>query len=349
MTAQRIIFRLFLVFLTTIFVPGCVKDVPSKTALSLDSIMADSPDFNLEKALMAANALIDPDADYAGADRELSIMAQLTRDAINGNTDPQVIMETLNRVFFINYGFEFDKRFSALIVAESADEANRQIVETQVNYTSIPRVLERRQGICLSLAAIYLIIGERLGLPVYGVLVPGHIFVRYNDAIHSGINSETTFSGMEYYDYAVLTGSGFLKGTDYNRLLTKRETAAAVLNNYAALLMADGRAKDAEMTLKKSVEILPGLVENRVNLGSLYLALMRYPQAEAQLLEAVKIMPESAQARLLLGELYRGSKRYVLARENYLAALAASPGDAAAAKGLEMTESMSKEALHGGD
>ena len=35
-------------------------------------------------------------------------------------------------------------------------------------------VMDRRQGYCLSLSVLYLSIGERLGLPLYGVVVPGH-------------------------------------------------------------------------------------------------------------------------------------------------------------------------------
>ena len=39
-------------------------------------------------------------------------------------------------------------------------------------------VLDRKKGYCLSLSMLYLSIGERLGLPLYGVVVPGHFFVR---------------------------------------------------------------------------------------------------------------------------------------------------------------------------
>ena len=41
------------------------------------------------------------------------------------------------------------------------------------------RVLERRRGIPISLSALYLILAGRLGLPFYGVGMPGHFIVKY--------------------------------------------------------------------------------------------------------------------------------------------------------------------------
>ncbi len=35
-------------------------------------------------------------------------------------------------------------------------------------------VMDRKQGYCLSMSVLYLAIGERLGLPLHGVVVPGH-------------------------------------------------------------------------------------------------------------------------------------------------------------------------------
>ena len=42
-------------------------------------------------------------------------------------------------------------------------------------------VMDNKRGYCLSLSILYLAIGERLGMPLYGVVVPGHFFVRYDD------------------------------------------------------------------------------------------------------------------------------------------------------------------------
>jgi regulator of sirC expression with transglutaminase-like and TPR domain len=44
-------------------------------------------------------------------------------------------------------------------------------------------VLERRTGIPISLSAIYLEVGRRLGVPLEGVGMPGHFLVRYRDPL----------------------------------------------------------------------------------------------------------------------------------------------------------------------
>jgi len=55
-------------------------------------------------------------------------------------------------------------------------------------------VLDRKRGYCLSLSILYLAIAERLGLPMFGVVVPGHFFVRYDDG-RQQFNVETTSKG----------------------------------------------------------------------------------------------------------------------------------------------------------
>lgn len=43
----------------------------------------------------------------------------------------------------------------------------------------LPAVLERRRGLPIALAAVYIIVGRRVGLPVYGVAMPDHFFALY--------------------------------------------------------------------------------------------------------------------------------------------------------------------------
>ena len=45
----------------------------------------------------------------------------------------------------------------------------------------LTRVLKRRTGIPISLSVVYMLLGRRLGLPVYGVNLPHHFVVKYQD------------------------------------------------------------------------------------------------------------------------------------------------------------------------
>jgi len=42
------------------------------------------------------------------------------------------------------------------------------------------RVIDRKRGIPITLSVIYLLVGQRLGLPVHGVGLPGHFLVRFS-------------------------------------------------------------------------------------------------------------------------------------------------------------------------
>ncbi|MFZ5824652.1 MAG: transglutaminase family protein [Bacillota bacterium] len=46
----------------------------------------------------------------------------------------------------------------------------------------LPAVLERRRGLPIALAAVYIIVGKRAGLPVYGVAMPDHFLALYEHA-----------------------------------------------------------------------------------------------------------------------------------------------------------------------
>jgi tetratricopeptide (TPR) repeat protein len=54
----------------------------------------------------------------------------------------------------------------------------REIDDDDPRFFLLPSVLEARRGSCLGLGALYLAVAERIGLPLDGVRVPGHFFVR---------------------------------------------------------------------------------------------------------------------------------------------------------------------------
>ena len=73
-------------------------------------------------------------------------------------------MPVINQYLFEELGFQ---------TISHADDPNDLFLHS---------VMDRRQGYCLSLSILYLAVAERLGLDVYGVVVPGHFFVRYDPA-----------------------------------------------------------------------------------------------------------------------------------------------------------------------
>lgn len=78
-------------------------------------------------------------------------------------------------------GAERAVRLAQFVAEDLGFEGNRaQYYDPNNSYLN--RVLDRRLGIPISLSVVCLLLGQRLGLPVYGVSLPAHFLVKYVDA-----------------------------------------------------------------------------------------------------------------------------------------------------------------------
>lgn len=177
-------------------------------------------------------------------------------------------------------------------------------------------VMDKKEGYCLSLSILYLSIGERLGLPLYGVVVPGHFFVRYDDG-HVRFNIETTSNGGtapdEHYrqKFNVPTLNN---GSIYLKNLTKIQTLGCFFNNLGNSYSDVGDMESALQAFERAVEINPTLSESRANLGNVYLKKGQIRQAISEYLEALRINPVDPKTHNNLGNAYtqRGSFGYAI-------------------------------------
>ncbi len=168
------------------------------------------------------------------------------------------------------------------------------------------RVLDRKKGYCLSLSVLYLALGERLGLPMHGVVVPGHFFVRYDDG-NIRFNIETTSNGGnasdEHYIKKFKVPEQYHDGI-YMENLNKIQTIGCLFNNLGNSYSAINDIETAISTLEKAVQINPSLAESRMNLGNLYLQKGWTNDAVNQYQIALRINPSDAKANLNLGNAY---------------------------------------------
>jgi len=167
-------------------------------------------------------------------------------------------------------------------------------------------VLERRQGYCLSLSILYLSLGERLGLPLYGVVVPGHFFVRYDDG-RVRFNIETTSKGGTADDEHYI--SKFKVPEDahdsiYMSSLNKIQTLGCLFNNLGNTYKDIGNIQQALAALERAVEINPSLAESHINLGNIYLKKDQINDAIYEYRAALKINPGNSKTYNNLGNAY---------------------------------------------
>lgn len=103
-----------------------------------------------------------PSLDVSVYERQLDDMARELRGQIGSRVSGEETVKALNRYLFTEQGFKGN---------------TKNYYELENSYLN--RVMDRRTGIPISLSAVYLLVGRRLGLPVHGIGMPGHFLVKY--------------------------------------------------------------------------------------------------------------------------------------------------------------------------
>ncbi|MCP9452516.1 MAG: transglutaminase-like domain-containing protein [Nitrospira sp.] len=109
-----------------------------------------------------------PSLDVAHYRNQLDLMAQEVRARIGCRSSGEETVNALNRYIFTEQGFRGN---------------TKNYYEPDNSYLN--RVMDRRIGIPISLSVVYLLIGQRLGLPLLGIGMPGHFLVKYESKRYS--------------------------------------------------------------------------------------------------------------------------------------------------------------------
>ena len=125
----------------------------------------DDEEIELDRAAFLFAAVEYPELDVEAGLRELDHLADLLQPRLAGLRGPQEVVHVVASFLHGELGFSGNPD-------AYYDPRNSYLNE----------VLDRRLGIPISLSALYLEIGRRLGLPFEGVGMPGHFLVRYRHA-----------------------------------------------------------------------------------------------------------------------------------------------------------------------
>jgi regulator of sirC expression with transglutaminase-like and TPR domain len=136
-------------------------------------------------------------------------------------------LQALNEVLFENLGFR-----------------GGDFEQPECHYLN--SVLERRAGIPISLAAVYVLVGLRAGLPVSGVAMPGHYLTRY-DGPEGPVFVDCYNRGRMYQPETlanVLANRGLTRTQQYLAPSSNRFTLFRMMNNLEQLYQ---QAEDLRM------------------------------------------------------------------------------------------------------
>lgn len=127
-----------------------------------DHVARPEDQIDLERGAFLIARYAYPGLDVEAYVRQLNGMAAEVRDLIGRRVSGEEAVKTLSRYLFTEQGFRGN---------------TKNYYETDNSYLN--RVIDRRTGIPISLSILYLLVGRRLGLPLFGIGMPGHFLVKF--------------------------------------------------------------------------------------------------------------------------------------------------------------------------
>jgi tetratricopeptide (TPR) repeat protein len=239
---------------------GCTRDKQQRPAGPIESaLLSLATDFG---AGTTKNSV---------ASTELQRIAQaVARRHCRTHTD---ITDDMNAVVFADLGFE------------------REIDSTATRFFEFSSVIAQRRGSCLGLGALYLALGERLEIPLDGILLPGHFFVRTRGPGGHAIELLRRGGAMPDDWYRSKYGPWPEPPSAYHRPVTVTEIVAIHWYNRANDLRALGDLVGAEQAFARAAQGFPGFAEAHANLGALRQARGDFELAEVSYREAARAWP----------------------------------------------------------
>jgi tetratricopeptide (TPR) repeat protein len=207
-----------------------------------------------ERLLTASRELLEGRDDGGGVDdgaRALERLARTARAALDRHgAEPPI--EVLNRVVFEDEGFV------------------REVDDTDLAFVLLPSVLRGKRGSCVGLGTLYLALGDLLHVPMRGVVLPGHFFVRAEDR-GTWRNVELLRSGEQHAAdwYQARWPTPDTTTPVYDRALTDDEVVGVIEYDIGNDLRRRGRVADARRTFERAVQHFPTFPEGQASLGAM--------------------------------------------------------------------------------
>jgi regulator of sirC expression with transglutaminase-like and TPR domain len=152
-------------------------------------------------------------------------------------------------------------------------------------------VISRRVGIPITLSVVYMEISRRLNRPVFGIGLPGHFIVQYNDGHYSTFidpfHGGELLSADQCYDRAQMAigNPRILAPVD------KRQILFRMINNLRGIYFSRRRYAKAMQVMDLLIEVSPQLADLRKQRAQLFLQMQDMRAARADLEEYLRLAP----------------------------------------------------------
>ncbi|WP_116135577.1 SirB1 family protein [Trinickia diaoshuihuensis] len=225
------------------------------------TLVADDDSLPLTETAVSLAQDTYPDLDLEGVLAELDELALRIKRRLPEGADLTEKIGALNRFFFRELGFAGN-------LNDYYDPDN----------SHLNVVLKRRRGIPISLAVLYLELGEQIGVPVKGVSFPGHFLLRVTLPEGDVMLDPTTGQSLSEAQMVDML-EPYISHTEQSvgnalRMLlqpaTPREIIARMLRNLKAVYLQSERWQRLLAVQQRLVVLLPGNIEEVRDRGFAY-------------------------------------------------------------------------------
>ena len=224
--------------------------------------------------------------------------------------EPEPFLDRLNdlasalgdRLRNFNDGRDFVEKASSYLFGELGFHGNENDFFDPLN-SCLNQVLERRTGIPITLAVMYMEIARRLHMPVFGIGLPRHFvlqfddgnFATYIDPFHGG-------RAITARDCFALAGARVADPMLLQRA-TPKQIAMRMLQNLHGVYLRKHDSEKAVLTLDLLLSGAPDEAAWYKRRGILSLELKRYHNARWDFLKYLELEPEAPDREAILKQL----------------------------------------------
>lgn len=237
-----------------------------------------------EAALLIASEEY-PDLDIAAYLARLDEMAATLKRRLRADISPADTIVALNRFLFDEHGF----------TGNAADYYDPR-------HSFLNEVLDRKRGIPLTLALVYMEVSRRIGLPVQGVSFPAHFLVKCRlregtvvlDPYAKGksLSLDDLKQRFKNLRHGVEVPQSSI--TEMLATASNKEILVRMLRNLKGIYSHHKEWLKALAATDRIITVMPNLAEEYRDRGMIYLSLECFRAALFDLQAYIKMLPEAA-------------------------------------------------------
>jgi formylglycine-generating enzyme required for sulfatase activity/regulator of sirC expression with transglutaminase-like and TPR domain len=308
-------FRLITAFLILLLfsIPSFALSASTTDEILIEKELGNIPKLGNSKIDLFETLLLisrhwNPSLDIQPLQDEIKNLVLDVKHNLQGASNADAIIRALRLTINNNAGYHYTEQVDARGIPINDEEL------------FLHGMLKTKRGYCMNLSLLYLILGQKLDLPLFGIPLPNHFFVRYEkgkdriniEATEMGASFSDSFYRQRYLASSEKESSYFLKN------LNTKQTLGAYFSNIGMVYYQNQKIERAVFYLQLSAKINPASIDAQNNLANIYSELKKYPEAIQHYEIALKASPGNISTLFNLGLVYEQSGKLNVAIENFL-------------------------------